>query len=608
MKKALILLFIFSCSYSLRITEIFTGNGDFFDREEKYIEIFNDGEEIIQIQNLEVRIYTNQNSYVKVGLKTTIFSLDLPDVLSKNEIKPFETAVLISSKFTNHFGLLPFSSNCIVLHPSSETAWMSSWHSKISNVQIYLNGAKVFETGPLILKEENFKSFSFDGEKFIKSGLSPGFPFVEYISSSNLIVKPLELIQIFGVANGKEKLVIKTTKSFYSEERDVEEGFSFFWRVPLLKNGENIIFEAKGKRLVLRFVDLTVRSDFYGKIFLNELVGDPKKDYSGGGWTGEDGGGTINSTDDWVELLNTSEESLNIDNLFFLEKGINVKKLIVRTNSTSLEKKNFSKGFLVVSPDGGLSLKGDLYLFEGHPFKGGKVIDYIDYNIIGLSSTSFDDESLSVLIQGNTNLPKDRIIKKTKASYLIDNSPISGFLCYFFDKNELNIFVADRSILDTNLNINLKNGFDEENLVLKKEDFYFSGGIKIVESSVKYDGILGVGKGSYTKISYTNLFSYNLVSEIWSYVSLGWNLPEFGNELKDVVIYPNPILSGNKKIKITNFPEGAHIFLLDNRGNILKSEIAKEKIIEWEENFLRGFYLIAIHYNGRKVVKKLFVY
>lgn len=607
MKKLLFFL-IFSQVHSLVVTEVFTGNGNFFDREEKYIEIFNNSEETIKIQNIEIIIFTNENNFIKIGLKTSGFTVDLPYVLSKDEIGPFETAVVISPKYTNHFELLPFVSNCIILNPSSETVWLSSWHSRISNILIYYNGNKMFETGQINLNEEDFKSFSFDGEKFIKAGLSPGSPSTMYISSSNLIVKRGDLISIFGIAKGSEKIVVKTSKSFYYEEIDVKESFNFFWKVPALINGENIVFESSGKRLVIRYVDFTIKSDYWGKIFINEIVGDPKRDYSGGNWTGEDGGGTINSTDDWVELLNNSFDLIDTDKLFFLEKKVNVKKLLIRTNATYNDKKIFSKGFLITTPDGGLSLKGDLYLFEGHPFKGGRVIDYIDYNEIGLKATSYDDESLSVLIQANSEVPKEKIIKKTKTSYLDDNSPKTGFIFYNFQNGELEIFVSDKSILETQLIVKLKNNFDEENLILLKTNFYFYSKIAVKENSEKFDGILSTGKGSYTEISYTNLFSGGLVKEIFTYLSSGWNLPDFSEQIVDFVIYPNPISSGSRKIRITSFPEGAEIYLVDNRGNILKNAIGKEKFIEWEENFGRGFYLVSVHFKGKKYVKKLFVY
>ncbi len=606
--KRLLFFLIFSQAYSLIITEVFTGNGDFFDREEKYIEIFNNSEEIIKIQNIEIRIFTNENSFIKMGVKTSGFKVDLPYVLSKDEIGPFETAVVISPKYTNHLELLPFASNCIILNSSSETAWLSSWHSRISNILIYYNGIKMFETGQIALREENFKSFSFDGEQFITTGLSPGYPATMYISSSNLIGKREDLISIYGVTEGSEKIIVRTSKSLYYEEINVKENFNFFWRVPALINGENIVFESSGKRLVIRYVDFSAKSDYWGKVFINEIVGDPKKDYSGGNWTGEDSGGTINYTDDWVELLNNSFDLVDTDKIFFLEKKVNVKKLIVRTNATYSDKKFLGKGFLITTPDGGLSLKGDLYLFEGHPFKGGRVIDYIDYSEIGLKATSYDDESLSVLIQANSELPKEKIIKKTKTSYLDDNSPETGFIFYNFQNSELEIFVADKSITYDQLIVKLKNSFDEEDLVLVKTNFYFYSKIAVKENSEKFDGVLSTGKGSYTEISYTNLFSGNLVKEIFKYVSPGWNLPDFSEQIVDFVIYPNPISSGNRKIRITSFPEGAEIYLVDNRGNILKNAVGKEKFIEWEENFGRGFYLVAVHFKGKKYVKKLFVY
>ncbi len=604
----ILLVFIFANSYGI-ITEVFTGNGKFFDREEKYIEIYNNGSESIPISAIELRIYTNENTYIKLGVKASSINIELPDVLRNvSELKPQDVAIIISTRYTNHLELLPFASNCIILSPSSETLWNSSWHSRISNIELWINGVKYFETGQINLKEEEGKSFQFDGKKFISEFLSCGVEKLEYISTSNLIVTEGDIIEIYG-KNSVNKLRIYSTKTFYNEEREISSYFNLRLKIPKLRNGENLILEAGKTRLVLRYVDFNELSDYYGKVFINELVGDPKKDYSGGNWTGEDGRGTINSTDDWIELVNFSFESLNIKELFFLEKGINLKKLIPRNNPTSADKNILENGFVIVTPEGGLSQNSDLYLFIGNPFKGGKIIDYIDYKEISLKANSLEDEALSCMIQGEAGLDKKKSYKKTKVTFLKENSPPEGFLTFFLKEDKILLYVSDNSIEKEYINVKLKNYFDEEEILLKKTNFYFKGEIKIVENSKNFDGLLTTGKGCKTEISYINPFTGREVKDVFSFVKDGWNLPENTDELTDFIIYPNPFVLGrDKKLKITKFPVDSEIFLLDDSGNIIKNEKLNGSLIEWEENLKRGFYLVVIHHKGKRVIKKLFVY
>ena len=86
---------------------------------------------------------------------------------------------------------------------------------------------------------------------------------------------------------------------------------------------------------MLRYLDSRPISEFYRKILINEIVTDPKIDYSGGGWTGIPGPGKPGSSDDWLELINRTEDMISTTNFYLIVKNKNsekIKKLTFKYN------------------------------------------------------------------------------------------------------------------------------------------------------------------------------------------------------------------------------------------------------------------------------------
>jgi hypothetical protein len=633
MKKLLSIIlalqvFFIIAGFSMEITEVFTAKGKFFESESKFIEFYNNSTNSFDVTQISLIIYTNKNSYVKIKLEKGGINTDIPDLKSFSTIIfPFDTCVVISRKYTNTSELLPFSSNCMILHPESETLWNDSWQNKLYKIEIHINEKLDFSTPELHFEypDDLPYSFSIGSNKVIRSGLSPGNPSLSHIFSSNLIVRSGENVRFIAKQNNvEEKINIRTTKTFYRDEIVLTKSGDYYigkWTVPYgLKNGENIILESREARLILRYIDFHENSIFYNKIFINELVGDPVIDYSGGNWTGMDGGGTINSTDDWVELLNISQESINLSNFYFLERtknGENIKKFTTRKNTTMERNEKFflSNGFIIVTPENGIAENGLLYLFDGHPYKGGKVVDSVEYGkdfdgdgifLSSLKSTSIDDEALARVIQGTSHLEKKRIFKKTKATFAMENSPEKGILIYNFTNNLLEIFVADKSISNEILTLSLINSIDREVLSCFKTNFYFYGNLLVKENdTTQLNKTLGVKNGITTLICYTN--NYEMVSENFTYLKDGWEISTTSTNLSKVVIFPNP-LQGGKSLKIANLPVETEIYCINEKGYIIRKEVAKKDFIVWEENFQKGIYTIVFRYNGEKVSKKLIVY
>ena len=621
MKSFFLFIFLSVEVYALQISEIFPGKGKYFENEDKYIEIYNHKAVNLKMEGLSVLIYTNEVNFIEVKLTNGFFTSFLPFVnTTKKEINSNETFVIISKRYTNTLELLPFSSNCIIFNPRNETSWGSDWQNRLRKIEILYNGLKIGETPILNLQFSEDYSFSFDGTNYVKSFLSPGVYGLEGLWAKDYIVEKGDIVRILGnfiPENGY--MQVTSLKSGIREEIKVSKDSEAIWVdyiIPSgLENGENLLFEIGNRRIVLRYIDWSKPSENENIVFINEIVGDAQIDYSGGGWTGQDGGGTINATDDWVEILILSNESFDIRSCFFLEetdRGFKVKKNTLRTNA------NFSGYKLIITtPEDGLSQKAKLYLFDSHPYKGGKIIDSVEYGkqtkknnfLPSLASTSIEDEALCRVIQGKKKLDYLRIFKKKKATFLSENSPIEGFIVVMQVGNRFEIYVADKSEEGETLTVFAINKIDREILTLKKEGFYFYGTIDFTEEWIENsDNKLSVGKGSETVFYYVNKFTDREVREKFTFISEGWEISKDNSEINDVVVYPNPITSGVRKIKIANIPFDTEIFLLDKNGNIIKNTKTKENFLEWEENFLKGFYLLIFSYNGKKIIKRLFVF
>lgn len=634
MKRILLPLILCFCSGYLfcdvEISEVFSGGGFYSEGEAAFIEFYNNSTNRLSAGEISILVYTNENQYVELRFARREIDPDVPFLKSPGDvIEAFETFVLISRSYSNSLELLPFSSNCGIFHPQSEQKWRSAWKNGIKKIKFLKGGSVLTSTPDLDIKyEKNItNSFSIKNGKIYKTWISPGNPFLSYIFSTNLFVFPGSeaKVWIYSEENLSSKIVqIFSTKSFYVDRLNpVSEGeyYSISWRVPYgLKNGENIIFECGNLRLILRYVDLMEVSPLAGKILINEIVGDPQIDYSGGGWNGSNGGGTINSTDDWVELLNLSGTSVNISNFYFMEKtriSTTVKDFVVRTNNTAGDRSKIfiSNGLMVVTPANGISQKGILFLYDSHPFKGGKLVDYVEYGmdfdgdgiyLPTLKASSIEDEALARLIQKDSNLPYHNIFRKVRASYGVENSPENGFLLFHIISNLLQVFVADKSILTDFVEVNIENVLDFERVLLKREGFCFFGEIPFVErKGGPWDNVLNVKNGVNTRIWYEN--SGRIISKEWLYLSENWNVSMISSDLKSVVVYPVPLKSGNK-LKIANLPSGANVYFINESGYVLKNEVAKEDFIIWEDAFPKGIYTIVICYNQERVSKKILVY
>ncbi|MGC8764394.1 MAG: hypothetical protein ACP5QT_00695 [Brevinematia bacterium] len=622
-KRKIVFYIILSCLsdlQALKITEIFPASGKFFDPEEKFIEIYNNSDKALMKDEIEINIYTNSSDFITIKPgESIIVKDDNIFQINKNTIAPGETILIISKKFTNHLELIPFCSQTILFFPESETLWNKGWENNLEKIEVKKNKENLFSTGKLNLKKKDNLSFSLKDNYYIFTGLSPGNPGYEFITSSNLIVKGGDEIIIYVSSSNGDKINLRTTESRYTDELKIlkEANLSYAkWKAPYgLKNGENVIFELNNLRMTVRFIDWNETSQYNGKVFINELNGDPKIDYSGGNWTGKDGGGIISSTDDWIELLNISDERMDFFSLYILEKtsrGESLKKLSLRTNFNDVSGKSIS----ILTPENGLSEKALLYLFEKHPYKGGRVIDSLEYGkdfdgdgffLPSLSSSSIEDETLSRIIQGTQRLPSYHTFIKTEASYGKINFFKEPYIFILPTNNTLEIFIYEPEINETELKIVLKNEIDEEDFIPVKGDFYYSCKIESTENKTqKFDGILSTGKGSTTKIYY--ITSRRTIETNWTYLSSGWEISKDSTELEGIVICPNPIQTSKRKVRFLNLPEGTEIFCLDNKGNILKKSKAEENYLEWEYDFKRGFYLVVFCLSGKRVLKRLLVY
>ncbi len=630
--------------FPLQITEIFYRGNNYISSDERYIEIYNETDNPFPLSNLIISIPRSDTITTNLSVLTGTFEIRQTNVITNSLILPPHSYAVILSKYN---GLFCFSPGTLVLKPKNQSFIGWSWSGRLHLIQLYTNNISLFNCGNYYIPQESSisdgKSLSFTGEGYSITELSPGINNYASIFSQRPIVREGESVPIFYknpyYSNSSIILSVECPANALNYKitltrSDPETLSASFYPPGGLSHGSDILFSYESNSYLLRYLEKKPFSSNYQNILINEIVSDPQTDYSGGGWSGQGGGGTIDSTDEWVELVNRSDSPVNLSNCFILYKSKQtetVKKISFRTNSGMGGKSGVisNYGYLIITPEDGVANNAVITLYDGHPYHDGRILDEVEYGTDdllqdGTGNNAPSGKSMSIMDEAIVRIPNavydpdySLVFKKQKASFCMNNGSDEGLL---WVKSVTGLYTNIIFLIDSN-NTNpaapvlIRNEIDREGIILSNYGIYFKGSFPItVNPGKEFDGILNVKNGSKNQVVYQDENPAKTITAEFLWGLSGWNLPSQKENLNNVIVYPNP-LPQNQKISLVfaNLPEDVSITFLDLQGNCLKTfSSSTNGMIIWETSLKKGIYLAVFKKKNTgdslwQVTKKLLV-
>ncbi len=323
MKYFIFLFLIFNINYPLQITEIFYKTGGYFCNDDRFIELFNETPVPFNLSNLVLVLPKDKNTYTNLKVCPGSFNLAQNWVITDSMIiNPGQYAVILSEEYNKNDGLIVFSSNSLIVKPRNQAFTAYSWAGLIPFIKVTSStGNDIFRCNQYYIPPDSLvdtnDSLSLTGNNYEITKPSAGINNECYIYSDKQIFHENEQTKIYcknkecedNVIYLKINFIFSGNQGLLPLTKDNQGNYSGIFIPPKgLPHGEDIIFSYGNNNFMLRYLDSRPISEFYRKILINEIVTDPKIDYSGGGWTGIPGPGKPGSSDDWLELINRTEE------------------------------------------------------------------------------------------------------------------------------------------------------------------------------------------------------------------------------------------------------------------------------------------------------------
>ena len=208
---------------------------------------------------------------------------------------------------------MPFAQGSILVKPNNKTAFSCSWENTIQRIKILgSHGICIFDCGSYNFPKSGLiegNSLSLADAAYKSSKPNPGIFNGAYFYSDKLILYPGDSCVLSLVLHDKNNQV-ESIRLYYSESTIQEtlrmdqikkgEYQAVFKPNGNTIHGESIIAQYGSNRLVIRYLENNPKSAKYQKVLINEIIAEPKKDYSGGQWSGKSGNGVISDTDDFI--------------------------------------------------------------------------------------------------------------------------------------------------------------------------------------------------------------------------------------------------------------------------------------------------------------------
>ncbi|MCX7883002.1 MAG: lamin tail domain-containing protein [Brevinematales bacterium] len=600
------------CVFSLRISEVYYRGNLFIPDAERYLEIENDGDEPIDMRKVTLILPRSDTTTVSTTiLQGNFFLFDKEAITNEWILPPKRRAVILSEDYNLGGRLLSWDTHTLLFKPKSKTAWGYSWHNRLHLLSLLYDGREVFPQGllPSSLQEKGKALVYHNG--WVEDIPRPGQEKkVRWIAPRVLPTGSLVEIRLESEIPLYE--IIKEEYPSASKEVYPLSGPPPYTIVLAgsMTHASTWILRAEKTSHKIRFLDTNLSSPWAGKILISEIMSSPTKDYSGGGWTGDDGGGTVNENDEWLEIANTTEEWINVSN-WYLEhttsQGKGYRPLRLRFDSitgpisTSLLS---PKSLGIFSVENGLANKANIVLYDGHPLWGKRVaiLAYGEGDIPPANEKNQEKSLQRVPHNGQEDFVHWRLFPPTYGK-INGNGP---YLCHRWSSTNpslLEIGMSDPLRENGSLPLLAKSESDEKLLTLTGYCGYFYGTL-LVQRTPSPDS-LTVKNGGKNTLRYTNEQGLFLWEFVWK--EPGWEFPSLGEDIKEVVVYPNPA-SPASDVFISRLVKGALVVIFHEDGQVIEKRIVTEEAyLVWHTPTTSGLYCILVSYGGRSVYRWVLV-
>lgn len=606
---------------AVRITEIFPGGG-FFEPEERFVEIYNDSTLSLPLSSLLLSLPGPSGQQTNLSVVRGNF-LELPPgvVTQATELAPGQYLVVATEQINAGTRLLPFASGCVLLKPRNQafTGW--SWKDRLKEIAC-IAGNESFDCASYRLPETipPGESLHWSNGVFVAGPLSPGYE-GGLLSAEKLCLFPRGEVQWrhFGTYSataylrtlGGEELLsfslLPDGQSEVNERFDLPAGLS---------HGDTVCLECGAGRLLFRVIDPEARSDWSGRVLLNEVVHRSGVDFSGGGWSGSNGGGLCDSSDEWLELVNLSNASAWSTNgpwyaVIRTAEGERMGKLSYRNSSVSNGSGRKYEippgGYAVFSIEGGFPDEGVFSLFDGHPYRNGRRVD-----VYSNSGSDWQGETRVSERFPNGCAEHFSFRKSGRPTFAAHNSGDLGELELLCPPggDRLQVYLSDSTEKREVFSYHSSCLSDREELFMTNFGYYAAGSLGLsISNSEMDDGWLSVQNGRRLSVFDGGDFLASRVKASLVWTLPGWQIAGRGERLGEAVIYPNPLEAGTEVcFTVGNLSENCELTLIspsglvrgrwtDVRGGVLKVCVDLEP----------GVYTVLLRKNGEGVWKKLWV-
>ncbi|URA11299.1 hypothetical protein [Thermospira aquatica] len=614
--RGFLFFLLFPCwGISLTISEIFYGGDLFIPDSERYLEILNDGSEPVDMSKLTVLVPRSDTSTVAITLKQGNFILFEGEAHTTNWILlPGRRAVILSEDYNTGGRLLSWDTNTLLFKPSSKTSWTYSWANRLHLFRLVYNGEEISPPPniPLSISEKG-KALVWRNGSWQEDFPRPGQAKSVRILAPRVVCLGTSVPIVIESGESVSALCVKRYPSGQQDIYPLSGTSPYVVTLPgAFSHGETWILSCGGVFHKIRFLDTNLSSPYSAHLMISEILTSPKKDYSGGGWTGSDGGGTVNENDEWIEIFNRSSESIRISN-WYLEhitsQGRGYRRLRLRYDgSTGVV--SSSDGFLspeslgILSVENGLANKATIILYDDHPLWGRKVAMFsYEFKNVSSSLATYEEYSLQrVPHNAPDHIARWEIFPSTYGA-INGSGPYLVMQWNESDPKRLDIFMSDPQIQRGKVFLQARSELGKAFVEFGGEDGFFSGFLRVGRSGEVCD--LFVKNGGKNTLIYTN--EYGIFSWDFFYREDGWNFPEQGQTVKDFVIYPNPAFRSSE-IYLSKVISGAKIIIFDEKGRVLTTmQSHGEEYLVWKTPEKPGLYCFLVSYGGVSVSRWLLV-
>ncbi len=636
MKKICVLfcMLFFEQVAGLTVSEIFHNGDDWIQSDERFLELYNDGNQAVDLLSLTLEVPVGVDKVATVQPKLDgnfVFEGDCP-VTNESLLLPGACAVLTTAEQASGARLIAFRSNALVLGVSSKSRFSGSWSAgRLSLLRILQTNHILYDASHFKFPETDPKagtSLHLIGNTYVIAPLSAGWESSGSLSVSCRLVKQNESVEIFySNATLAQSSVKVRVKNCTSGNEDIFNMPSFatgqygtIHNFSRQNHGDTLQLSCRGEIVLLRWQENFPLCSNFQDVVINEVIPEAVKDYSSS-WDGTIGNGKITDTDEWIELANRSLNRWNLSNCYILQQtksSISLKTLNLRWGVNPINPGTYA----IASPSDGISKNARLILYQGHPYRNGRVMDVVEYgfddiagdglwnNAPGVEDPNESNEALIRLPNACAGTNFKQLFMRGAASFAVMNGRDIPRLWVEQKENQIYVFLTDFDQTNTTTTVFVNGVLDMKTIILSNRGVFYKGKLNVMfDIPILENETIEVQNGKSLHFVYTNSYTLKVAQTDCIWKEAGWNVSEVAGNLDKVKVFPNPIQKGSD-IYFANLPGDAVVRVVNKHGIILAElSQAQNGSLQWNMplSINSGILTVVIQQGVNFCIKKILV-